>query len=164
MQETDVGWPAHSQDFEIELGRLFSEFPEFSSENEALERIDYIDITYDIIMDNKGTEALPSSTNESREDLTTFPAGRKVGKATSASPFIQQRQPSYNFFSPFQNTLDFKLARFFYVAQIPKARIDEFFIAGFIEQGTDVGGGPRFSFHSSYALYKKLDAMIIDPA
>jgi len=89
MQETDVGRPPHSQDFEIELGRLFSEFPDFSPENEALERIDYVDITYDIVMDNEGAEALPSGTNESIEDLTTFPAGRKVGKATSASPFIQ---------------------------------------------------------------------------
>jgi len=163
MQETDVGRPPHSQNFEIELGRHFSEFPDFSPENEVLERIDYVDITYDIVVDNEGAEALPSGTNESIEDFTTFPAGRKAGKATSASPFIQQRQPSYNFFSHFQNTLDFKLARFFYAAQVPKTQIDEFFTAGFVEQGMDVGGGSRFSFYSSYGLYKKLDAMIIDP-
>jgi len=163
MQETDTGRSPLSQDFEIELGRLFSEFPDFSPENEALERIDYVDITYDIVMDNKGAKTLPSGTNESIKDLTTFPAGRKASKATSASPFIQQRQPSYNLFSPFQNTLDFKLARFFYAAQVPKARIDELFMASFVEQGTDAGGGPRFSFHSSYGLYKKLDTMIIDP-
>jgi len=114
-------------------------------------------------MDNEDAEALPSGTNESIEDLTTFPAGRKAGKTTSASPFIQQRQPSYNFFSLFQNTLDFKLSRFFYAAQVPKAQIDEFFMAGFVEEGTDMGGGPWFSFHSSYGLYKKLHAMIIDP-
>jgi len=36
-------------------------------------------------------------------------------------------------------------------------------MAGFVEQGTDARGGPRFSFHSSYGLYEKLDAMIIDP-
>jgi len=163
MQETDLGRPPHSQDFEIELGRLFSKFLDFSPENEALERIDYVDIIYDIVIDNEGAEALPSGTNESIEGLTTFPAGHKAGKATSVSPFIQQRQPSYNFFSPFQNILDFKLARFFYTAQVPKTQINKFFMAGFVEQGTDVGGGPRFSFHYSYGLYKKLDAMIIDP-
>jgi len=114
-------------------------------------------------MDNEGAEALPLGTNESIEDLTTFPAGRKVGKATSASPFIQQRQPTYNFFSSFQNTFDFKLIRFFYAAQVPKARIDKFFTAGFVKQGTDAGGGLQFSFHSLYGLYKKLDAIIIDP-
>jgi len=91
MQETDIRWPPYSQEFEIELGRLFSEFPDFSPKNEALERIDYVDITYDIVTDNEGAKALPSGTNESIEDFTTFPAGRKAGKATSASPFIKQR-------------------------------------------------------------------------
>jgi len=58
-----------------------------------LERIDYVDITYDIVTDDEGVEALLSDTNESIEDLTTFPVGRKTGKATSAFPFIKQRQP-----------------------------------------------------------------------
>jgi len=45
MQESDARQPPHWQDFEVELGRLFSEFPDFSPTNEALERTDYVDIT-----------------------------------------------------------------------------------------------------------------------
>jgi len=163
MQESDARQPPHCQGFEVELGRLFSEFPDFFPTNEALERTDYVDITHGIDTDNEDAEALPSDMNESIEDLTSFPADRQAGKAISASPFIKQRQPSYNFFSPFQNILDFKLARFFYTAQVSKARIDKFFKAGFVEQGTDTGRRLRFSFHSSHGLYQKLDTMIIDP-
>ena len=78
---------------------------------------------YDIVIDDKGAEALSLGSNKYIKDLTTFPAGRKAGKTTSASSFIKQRQPSYNFFSLFQNILDFKLTRFFYAAQVPKDQI-----------------------------------------
>jgi len=105
---------------------------------------------YGIDTDNKDAEALRLDTNASIEDLTSFPADHQAGKAISASPFITQRQSSYNFFSPFQNIHDFKLARFFYAAQVSKARIDKFFKGGFVEQGTDTGGRPWFSFHSSH--------------
>jgi len=133
MQESDTRQPPHCQDFEVELGRLFSEFSEFCPANQALERTNYINITYGIDTDNEDTEGLPLDANESIKDYRSFPVDHQAGKAISASPFIKQRQPSYNFFSPFQNILDFKLARFFYAAQVSKAQIDEFFKMGFVE-------------------------------
>jgi len=61
--------------------------------------------------------------------------------------------------------------RFFYSAHVPKARIDEFFKDGFLRAKTDTTGLPlapilyaRFSFHSAYGLYQKLDNMMMDPA
>ncbi|KAF8416221.1 hypothetical protein EV426DRAFT_541407 [Tirmania nivea] len=69
----------------------------------------------------------------------------------------------YNFFRPFQHVLDFKLARFFYSSQVPKTRIDEFFKDDFFGQKTDTRRTPRFSFHSAYTLFQKIDEMIIDP-
>jgi len=78
----------------------------------------------------------------------------------AAYPFVRQRDPTYNFFRPFQNALDFKLARFFYSAYVPKVRIDEFFKDGILAAQTDVEELPlatilptRFSFHSVYGLY-----------
>jgi hypothetical protein len=164
VEETDARQAPYSLNFEVELRSLFSEFPDFSPEYEALKRTDYVDITYDIDTDNVDAEASLSDANKPMADPTTFPAEREAGKAISASPFTKQRQQSYNFFSPFQNVLDFKLARFFYTAHVPKARIDEFFKAGFVKQETDAGGRPRFSFNSSHGLYQRLDTMIVDPA
>jgi len=66
--------------------------------------------------------------------------------------------------------LDFKLARFFYSAHVPKAWINKFFKDGFLAVKTDATGLPLapilctgFSFPSVYGLYQKLDDMIMDP-
>jgi len=67
--------------------------------------------------------------------------------------------------------MDFILGRFFYSAHVPKARIDEFFKDGFLGVKTDTIELPlapilhtRFSLHSAYSLYQKLDDMIMNPA
>jgi len=54
-----------------------------------LERIDYVDIMYDIDTNNEDAEALLSDTNKSIEDPTSFPADRQASKAISASSFIK---------------------------------------------------------------------------
>ena len=110
-------------------------------------------------------------TNECTEDGTiSFPLEREAGKVIAAYLFVRQWDPTYNFFRAFQNALDFKLARFFYSAHVPKVRIDEFYTDGILAAQTDAEGSPlapilptRFSFHSVYGSYHKLDDMVMDP-
>ena len=113
-----------------------------------------------------------SDANTPTEDGTiSFPVEREAGKVIAAHRFLRQRDPTYNFFQPFQNALDCKLARFCYSAHVPKARIDKFFKDGFLGGTSDTERSPlapiyrtRFSFHAAHGLYRKLDDMIIDPA
>ncbi|KAF8415030.1 hypothetical protein EV426DRAFT_579132 [Tirmania nivea] len=97
-----------------------------------------------------------------------FPTDYEVGKVIAAYPSVLQRQPMYNFFQPFQNALDFKLARFLYETHVPKAQIDMFFKDGFLGQNiysekSRTDANLRFSFRSASTLYQKIDQMITDP-
>ena len=154
---------------EVALRQLFSEFPDFTSQDNVDKSQELReDITY--VQDNPDSEDTSSDITEPIENVMSFPGEREAGKAISVLPFVKERQPMYNFFRPFQNAMDFKLARFFHSAHVPKARIDEFFRDGFLEGQSDAPGSipvcvgsPGFSFRSSHTLYQKIDEMIIDP-
>ena len=121
------------------LRQLFSEFSDFTLQDEIdklQEWQEEIPYSRDILE----PESTPSDITEPIGDITSFPVKREAGKVISAHPFVKERQPMYNFFRPFQNAMDFKLARFFYSAHVPKARVDEFFHDGFLEQETDTPG------------------------
>ena len=45
---------------------------------------------------------------------------REAGKILMITPFHLARHPKYNFFHPFAHILDYKLARFFHAAHVPK--------------------------------------------
>jgi len=73
----------------------------------------------------------------------------------------------YNFFQPFQNAVDYKLARFLYEFHMPRARIHEFFKDGLVGQRTNAQrssshSSTRFSFRSASTLYQKIDDMAMD--
>ena len=151
------------------LRQLFSEFSDFTPQDEIdklQEWQEEIPYSRDILE----PESTPSDITEPIGDITSFPVKREAGKVISAHPFVKERQPMYNFFGPFQNAMDFKLARFFYSAHVPKVRVDEFFHDGFLEQETDAPGSPlgsvgsqKFSFRSAHTLYQKIDDMDIGP-
>jgi len=61
-----------------------------------------------------------------------FPVDRQAGHILVNTSFHYARHPKYNFFRPFAHVLDYKLARFFHAAYVPKAHIHELFDAGFI--------------------------------
>jgi len=154
------------QDLEQQWMELFLGSGVFSSErhdyNELL-REPYEEIIFDRDEDNRDSNPQDSllDAHERPEDGTmSFPPEREAGKVIATYPFVRQRDSTYNFFRPFQNALDFKLARFFYSAHIPKVRIDEFFKDGILAAQMDAEGSPlapilptRFSFHSTYGLY-----------
>ena len=116
-------------------------------------------------LDSQSEDDAQLQTNEPTEVVTSFPVENQAGKALSVAPFVKERQPLYNFFHPFQNAFDYKLARFFFSAHVPKARIDDFFRDNFFGQQTDTAGSipPTFSFRSSHTLYQRIDDMIVDP-
>src|SRR5438105_11235085 len=79
------------------------------------------------------TNEVSDSTSISNDTASgTFPPEREAGKILMITPFHRARHPKYNFFHPFPHILDYKLARFFHAAHVPKTRIDEFFNDGFI--------------------------------
>lgn len=166
---TNANQSANSQSFDDALRRLFSEFPDFSPpDGDKAHQLQQQreEITYSHL-DAEGTTP---STNEPSEAVTSFPEEHEAGKVIAAYPFVEERHPMHNFFTPFQNAMDFKLARFFYSAHVPKARIDEFFHDGFVGQQADAiesppngVGSPLFSFRSAHTLYKNIDNMIVDP-
>jgi len=102
------------------------------------------------------------------EDITTFPGDREAGKAISTYPFVIQRELMYNCVQPFQNTLEYKVARFLSESHVPRAQIDEFFKDGLLGQRMDAQRSSsdcstRFSFRSASTLYRKIDDMAMDP-
>jgi len=151
------------QDLEQRLTELFSDFgilPSQWHDGDKLRREPCEEIIYDCDEDNRDSGSELSDANQFTGDGTiSFPPEREAGKAIAAYPFVRQRDPTYNFFLPLRNALDFKLARFFYSAHVPKARINEVFKDGFLGAKTDTAGSPlapilrtRFSFHSAYGL------------
>jgi len=52
-----------------------------------------------------------------------FPVDRQAGHILVNTPFHYARHLKYNFFRPFAHVLNYKLARFFHTAYVPKARI-----------------------------------------
>jgi len=163
---------ANCSDFTMELAAMHSAFPNIDfalSENTVMnhhlenrEFIPYMSLPESPLDAN--------SNGKSSLNLTeAFPSDRKAGDVVVHTPFDYAKNPKYNFFHPFAHALDYKLARFFHAAHVAKARIDEFYNAGFIETGTPAGKRKTrqtqspmcaFSFKSSYALYKKLDEML----
>jgi len=159
------------------LTRLLSDSGVFSlqrNECNELLRGPCEEIIFDRDEDNRDSNPQDSlsDANKCTEDGTiSFPQERETGKVIVVYLFVRQRDPTYNFFRPFQNTLDFKLTRFFYSAHVLQVRIDEFFKDGILAAKTDAEESPlapilptRFSFHSAYGLYQKLDDMMMDPA
>ena len=83
-------------------------------------------------MDSQSEDDTQLQTNKATEVVMSFPAENQVDKALSMAPFMKERQPLYNFYHPFQNALYYKLAKFFFSAYVPKARIDDFFAITFL--------------------------------
>jgi len=166
---------ANCSDFTMELAAIPSAFPNIDFAlpenivtNHHLENREFMPY-----MSSPETPLDTNSDGTSSLNLTeAIPSDRKAGHVVVHTPFDYARNPKYNFFHPFAHVLDYKLARLFHAAHVPKARIDEFFHAGFIERGT-AGGKQKttqtqspmgaFSFRSSYILYKKLDEMLTSP-
>jgi len=157
------------------LTELFSDFGILFSQrydSDKLLQEPCKEIIYDRDEDNRDSGPQQLDANKSAGDGTiSFPPDRETGKSIAAYLFIRQRDPIYNFFLLFRNALDFKPTRFFYSAHVPKARIDEFFKDSFLGAKTNATGLPlapilrtRFSFHSAYGLYQKLDDMMMDAA
>ena len=159
---TDATRSPNNQSFEDELRQLFSEFVDFTpaEDGHKPQQAQSEEITYHHDNENVDREGTESDTVKPIEH---FPSDRQAGKAITAYPFVRERQSMYNFFRPFQNGLDFKLARFFYTAHVPKARIDEFFKEGFLAKKTDAQWRSTISFQSAHTLYRKIDDMITDP-
>jgi len=136
------------QDLEQQWTELFSGSGIFFSQRhdyDELLRGPCKEIIFDCNKDNRDSNPQDSLLNahERPEDGTiSFPPEREAGKMIAAYSFVRQRDPTYNFFRPFQNTLDFKLARFFYSAHVPKVRIDKFFKDGILAMQTDAKGSP----------------------
>jgi len=166
---------ANCSDFIMELAAIRSAFPninfvlaENTVTNHHLENREFMPY-----MSSPETPLDANSDGTSSLNLTeTFPSDRKAGHVVVHTPFDYARNPKYNFFHPFAHVLDYKLARFFHAAHVPKARMNEFFNTGFIETGT-AGRKQKtrqtqspmgaFSFRSSYTLYKKLDEIMTSP-
>jgi len=156
---------------------LLADFGVFSSQRNDCDELLWRpckEIIFDRDEDNRDSNpqnSLSDAKECTKDSTISFPLERESGKVIAAYLFVRQRDPTYNFFRPFQNALYFKVARFFYLAHVPKVRIDEFFKDGILAVKTDAEGLPlapilptRFSFHSAYGLYQKLDDMMMDPA
>jgi len=163
---------ANCSDFTMELAAIRSAFPniDFALPENTVMNYHLKNREFMPYISSPKTPLDTNSDGTSSLNLTeAFPSDRKAGHVVVHIPFDYARNPKYNFFHPFVHVLDYKLARFFHAAHVPKAQIDEFFNAGFIETGT--AGGKRktrqtqspigaFLFRSSYTLYKKLDEML----
>ena len=67
----------------------------------------------------------PLDTNSNRMSslnlIEAFPLDRKAGHTVVHTLFDSARNPKYNFFNPFSNVLDYKLARSFHGIHVLKA-------------------------------------------
>ena len=157
--KTDVREQREELGIENRLRNLFASYSEHSDllppgNNERNEEMPYGD-------DNQvGDQAIELSDATSlMGNSIGFPADREAGKLLAPYPFQKPRDPTYNFFRPFQSAMDYKLARFFYSARVPRTSIKEFFLDGFLSAGMD-SGCSVYSFHLPYRLYKKIDEMV----
>jgi len=163
-------------DFTLELAAIRSAFPNANFVPPKTTQQDN-DSEYRELMPYTSSPATTADTNSdcgsSSNHTEFFPVDRQAGHILVNTPFHYDRHPGYKFFRPCAHVLDYKLARFFHAAHVPKARIDEFFDAGFIGKKTGseyqktLGSQnpmPPFSFKSSYTFYKKLDEMLTSPA
>jgi len=171
-----VALDMNSDDFTLELAAIRSAFPNANFVPPETTQQDN-DSEYGELMPYTSSPATPTNMNSdygsSSNHTEFFPVDRQAGHILVNTPFHYARHEGYNFFHPFAHVLDYKLARFFHAAHVPKARIDEFFDAGFIGKKTSSeyqktsrsqNPTPPFSFKSSYTFYKKLDEMLIFPA
>ena len=103
-----------------------------------------------------------SDSNPPFEDTIHFPVDREARKVVAPYPFQQPSDLGYNFLRSFQNAMDYKLARFYYSARVPRTHVDEFVCNGFLNAGSDASCA-TFFYHLAYTLYKKIDEMVMDP-
>ena len=102
-----------------------------------------------------------SDANALFDDTIHVPVDREAGKVVAPYPFQKPRDPQYNFWRPFQNTMDYKLARCFCSARVPRNHVDEFFHNGFLSPRSEASR-TIFSYYSAYTMYQKLDEMVMD--
>ena len=57
--------------------------------------------------------------------------------------------------------MDYKLARFFCLAHVPRTHLDEFFRNGFPSARSDASC-TTLSYHAAYTMYQKIDEMVMD--
>ena len=84
----------------------------------------------DTLVGNQVNDLL--DTNALFDDTIHFAVDREAGQVVAPYLFQKPRDPRYKFLRPFQNGMDYKLARFFYSARVPRTHVDEFFCNGFL--------------------------------
>ena len=159
-----------------DLRRIFPSFP--VSEFESPSAHDVIPNEHRQLMscEGMGDNITVSDGQQRKNTIEHFPADLEAGKAHASHPF-QTRLASHCFL-PFDNKYDYKLARFFHLAHVPKVCIDEFFKDGVMggskrcvqaarpDLGTRCAPNlkfPTFLFSSAHTLYNKIDRMTADP-
>jgi len=71
-----------------------------------------------------------------------------------------EHEPSYNLFAPFQNRIDYRLARFFHSATTFETKVDQFFKDSILN---DINPMYHIQFHSTHTMYKLLDVAASGP-
>ena len=115
---------ANCSDFTIELAAIYSAFPnidfalpENTLINHHLENREFMPC-----MSSPETPLDANSDRTSSLNLTeAFPSDRKAEYIVVHTPFDYARNLKFNFFHPFVHFLDYKLARSFHAAHVPKA-------------------------------------------
>jgi len=129
----------NSYDFILELAAIRSAFPNTNFVPPETTQQDN-DSEYWELMPYTSSPASIANTNSdcgsSSNHTEFFPVHKQGGNILVNTPFHYLRHPGYNFFRPFAYVLDYKLARFFHSAHVPKPRIDDFFDVGFIGKKT----------------------------
>lgn len=92
-----------------------------------------------------------------------FPLIHKAGEAIREFPFCDQRSVNFNHLYPFENSRDYKLARFFVASKVPKSRINDFFNDEILPPCNTDGPTSQISFGSAHTLYKQISKMVEDP-
>ena len=97
--------------------------------------------------------------------IQKYPPNCQAGFPLGPYPFTTQRSSDWNSLYPFQSANDYKLARFFLAAEVPKTCIDEFFKDG-LANTLSIGKlsiPSSISFTSGYTIYKRTHGLIEDP-
>src|SRR5258706_1240879 len=97
--------------------------------------------------------------------IQKYPPNCQAGFPLRPYPFTSQRSSDWNPLYPFQSANDYKLARFFSAAKVPKTRMDEFFKDGLANTLTvsKLSIPSSISFCSGYTMYKCTHGLIEDP-
>ncbi|RPB18859.1 hypothetical protein L211DRAFT_853739 [Terfezia boudieri ATCC MYA-4762] len=104
------------------------------------------------------------SESESDEEGQQPNTGVSISNPRAGMPIqkhsFPEEDPSFNLYAPFQNSVDYRLARFFNSAKTSKGRIEQFFHDGVLKS---LNPTHKVQFHSAYTMYKLVDAAANEP-